>query len=166
MNSPAPDSITPASPVAEPSTLDHLEAAILAATAAGTAVRQHCPVIHRFTPGMYIREIHIPAGTLGTTMEHLTRHPFFILRGHVFISSGPEGHARYRAPHVGITEAGTRRALYAVEDTIWVTCHATDETDIEKIGQTITTHRNPILHDVPPSLEMWRDSLPIKLPTD
>ena len=149
-----------------PSPLDSLEAALVAATSDGTALRQHCPVTHRFTPGMYIREIHIPAGTIGTTMEHRTRHPFFILRGDVFISSGPEGHTRYRAPHVGITEPGTRRALYAVEDTIWVTCHATDETDIEKIGDVITRHRNPLLHDVPPSLEMWRDSLPVALPGD
>lgn len=150
-------------PEAAPTLLDQLEAALVAARSEGDAPRADCPVTHRFTPGMYIREIFIPAGTLGTTMEHRTRHPFFILKGEVRVSSGTEGSVCYRAPHVGITEAGTRRALYAVEDTIWVTCHATEETDIGKIGEAITRHRNPLLHDLPVSLERWRDSLPQRI---
>ena len=32
-------------------------------------------VVNRFTDGMYIRELHIPAGTMVTTMTHKTQHP-------------------------------------------------------------------------------------------
>lgn len=135
--------------------LDRLEAAML-----GDDCRKvDCPVKHRFTPGIYIREILIPAGTLLTSMEHKTAHPFVISQGRILVSSENEGSVVYEAPHTGLTLPGTRRALYAETDTIWTTFHATDETDVEKIGEAIlATPSNPLL---PPShTPGWRDSLP------
>ena len=41
----------------------------------------HCPVKHRFTEGMYIREIFMPAGTLLTSKIHNTEHPYTISLG-------------------------------------------------------------------------------------
>ena len=138
--------------------LDQLEAAILAA---GAPVE--CPVKHRFTPGMYIREILIPAGTILTSMEHKTAHPFVISQGKIMVSSDNEGSVVYEAPYTGITLPGTRRALIAITDTIWTTFHATDLTDVEEIGKAILAPpSNPLLPEGTPMI--WKDSLPAALP--
>jgi len=134
-------------------TIDELEAAMLASG----APRVHLEVTHRFTPGLYIREILIPAGTLLTSMEHLTEHPFVISKGVIEVTDSHGTSVTLSAPHTGITQPGTRRALHALEDTIWTTFHVTTETDVEKIGQTIVRHHNPLAPELIPG---WRDSLP------
>lgn len=124
------------------------------------------PVIHRFVPGMYIREIHIPAGTMLTSMKHKTEHPFTVSKGKIRVSSANEGSVTYEAPHTGITKPGTRRALFALTDVVWTTYHVTNETDIEKIGETILEpHENKILQQRRKKiLPGWRKSLPLKKP--
>ena len=55
--------------------LDELEVAL------AQLPRVELPVTHRFTKGMYIREIQIPAGTMLTSMTHKTEHLFLYPRG-------------------------------------------------------------------------------------
>lgn len=149
------------SDLTNPAGIDQLEAAIVASD----KPRVECPIVHRFTPGLYIREIRIPAGTLLTSMEHRFQHPFVISQGSIEVFSESEGAVTYHAPHCGITQPGTRRALFALTDTVWTTFHATNETDVEKIGDTILApHFNPLLPSNDPSLEAWRKSIPT-LPT-
>ena len=99
--------------------------------------RVDLPVTHRFTDGLYIREIQIPAGTMLTSMVHKTQHPFVISQGSVKVTSDNEGSVIYEAPFTGITEPNTRRALHALTDVIWTTFHVTNETDVAKIGEEI-----------------------------
>jgi len=94
-------------------------------------------VVNRFTDGMYIRELHIPAGTMVTTMTHKTQHPFVVSKGKILVTSDTEGSVTIEAPHTGITEPNTRRAAHALTDTIWTTFHVTNETDIDKIAEEI-----------------------------
>ena len=94
-------------------------------------------VVNRFTDGMYIRELHIPAGTMVTTMTHKTQHPFVVSKGKILVTSDTEGSVTIEAPHTGITEPNTRRAAHALTDTIWTTFHVTNETDVAKIGEEI-----------------------------
>ena len=94
-------------------------------------------VVDRFTTGMYIRELHVPAGTMVTTMTHKTQHPFVISQGKIKVTSDNEGSIILEAPHTGITEPNTRRAAQALTDTIWTTFHVTNETDIAKIAEEI-----------------------------
>lgn len=121
------------------------------------------PVTHRFTKGMYIREIEIPAGTMLTSMTHKTEHPFVLSKGSILVTSDNEGSVLYEAPYTGITKAGTRRALHAVTDVVWTTFHATDETDVEKICEQIlepldTKHLEAATEDK--FLPQYRESLP------
>jgi hypothetical protein len=140
--------------LSNPVGIDELEAAIVASD----KPRAECPVVHRFTPGLYIREIHIPAGTLLTSMEHRLEHPFVISKGKVEVYSETEGAVIYQAPHTGITKPGTRRGILAIEDTVWTTFHVTEETDVEKIGEAILApHFNPLLASNDPRLEAWRE---------
>ncbi len=96
------------------------------------------PLTHRFTPGMYIRQIFMPAGSLILTERHKTTHPFVVSQGDLSVWTAESGIVRLRAPYTGITTPGTQRIIYIHEDTIWTTFHVTDETDPEKIKNQIT----------------------------
>lgn len=82
-----------------------------------------CPLIHRFTKGMYIREIFMPAGALITSKIHKTEHPFTISQGKVLVTIDGGEWVELSAPHTGITKPGTRRVLFIVEDCVWTTYH-------------------------------------------
>ena len=104
-----------------------------------------CRLIHEFTPGLYIRHCHIPAGTILTSEIHLTEHPFVITQGLISVRIGNDV-GLFKAPFHGITKPGTRRILLAHEDTVWTTYHATSLTDVEDIERTILFKRdNPYL---------------------
>ena len=143
--------------IADLATHDQIDALEAAMQGHAPAV---CPVTHRFTPGLYIREIFIPAGTLLTSAIHLTEHPFVISKGRIWVSSETEGSVLYEAPHTGITQPHTRRALFAETDTIWTTFHVTEETNVEQIAARILDHRiNPLLEDSE-FIAQWRKQLP------
>lgn len=116
-----------------------------------------CPVEHRFTPGLYIREITMPAGTLVTSMVHKKRHPFVISKGKVRVISETEGAVVYTAPHTGITEPGTRRLLHVMEETVWTTFHVTELVDVEEIAKEMVEHSpNKLIDGKDPRLNHWR----------
>ncbi len=96
-------------------------------------VQAECPVTHQFTPGLYIREIFIPAGTLLTSGIHRTEHPFVVSVGIIDVISENEGKVQYVAPHFGITKPNTHRVLYAHTDVVWTTFHPTTKTNVEEI---------------------------------
>lgn len=132
--------------------IDEFEAAII------DGPKVECPVTDRFTPGLYIREILMPAGTFITSMEHRTEHPFVISKGKILVTSDNEGQVLYEAPFTGITKPHTRRALYAIEDTVWTTFHVTEETDVEKIGlEILEPHRNILIEPDHPALNTWNN---------
>ncbi len=107
------------------------------------------PSTHRFTPGLYTREIFMPAGTIATTKIHKTEHPFVISQGEVSVYiEGSDKVERFTAPHTGITKPGTRRLLFVHKDTTWTTFHPTNETDLGVIeDQIIEPYINPFLAD-------------------
>lgn len=84
------------------------------------------PLVHRFTEGMYIREIFMPAGSLWTSKIHKTEHPYVVSYGKVAVSIDADEWYEITAPYTGITKPGTRRVLYILEDCIWTTFHRID----------------------------------------
>ena len=106
-----------------------------------------CPLVHRFTDGLYVREIFMPAGSLITSKIHKTQHQYFILSGavSVWIDEGEEVYLK--APYIGITEPGTRRVLYVWEDCIWATSHPNPNNEnLNEIEERIIEkHDNPLL---------------------
>jgi hypothetical protein len=94
------------------------------------------PVVHYFTPGLYCREIYMPAGVTLTSKIHKTEHLFIISKGRCTVAT-EHGTMELEAPYTGITKPGTKRALVIHEDTIWTTMHATDLTDVDEIEATI-----------------------------
>lgn len=94
-------------------------------------------VTHDFADGQYIRKIVMPKGLLVTTKIHAKNHPYFILSGEASIFSD-KGVERIKAPHHGITEAGTKRALYIHEECTFITVHRTDSLNIDDILNEVT----------------------------
>ncbi len=95
-----------------------------------------CPLKHTFADGLYIRQMSAPKGMLNVSKLHKTTHPYFILKGKFSVST-EMGFVLIQAPYMGITKAGTKRIVYFHEDTIWITVHATEETDLEKIEEEL-----------------------------
>lgn len=91
-----------------------------------------CPLKHGFGDGLYIRTMYAPKGMINVSKLHKTTHPFFITKGYVSVLT-EDGVIDIKAPHAGITQAGTKRVVCFHEDTVWTTVHATQETDLVKI---------------------------------
>lgn len=85
-----------------------------------------CPLVHLFTDRMYIRQIFMPKGTLITSKIHKTQHPYSVTLGSVAVKIDNGEWVEIKAPYTGITQPGTRRVLYILEDTIWTTFHPLD----------------------------------------
>jgi len=84
------------------------------------------PLVHKFTEGIYIREIFMPAGSLWTSKIHKTEHPYVVSYGKVAVSIDAQEWYEITAPYTGITNPGTRRVLFIIEDCIWTTFHRID----------------------------------------
>jgi hypothetical protein len=82
-----------------------------------------CPLRHSWTPGLYIREIFMPAGSLITSKIHKTEHPFVVSMGRCLVWIDGTGWVLIEAPHSGVTKPGTRRVLLVLDDTVWTTFH-------------------------------------------
>jgi len=123
--------------------IDDLEASI---AALGTPPAE-LPVRHIFdVPGLYARQIFMPAGTLVTSKIHKTKHMFVVSAGEMLVWSEKGGAEHICAPFTGITEPGTRRAIYVVQDTIWTCFHVTDKKNVDEIEEdVILKHTNPLL---------------------
>lgn len=96
-----------------------------------------CPVRHYFAPGMAAREMTIPAGVVVTGAVHRHEHLCTISKGRIIVSTD-EGMKELAAPCTIVSKSGAKRVGYAVEETVWTTYHATNETDVDRLIEEIT----------------------------
>lgn len=97
------------------------------------------PLSHRFTPGLYIRELRVPAGVLVVTKIHHTEHPWILSKGRIAVWTEEKGVEILEAPASGVTKPGTIRLAIALGDVVWTTFHATTETDVEKLEKELVS---------------------------
>ncbi len=91
-----------------------------------------CPVLHHFGPGVYIREVRMPANSLILGHKHRNAHTNILVQGRLkFLNEGGEV-VELVAPAVLTSNPG-RKLAYIIEDTIWQNVYATDEQDVEKL---------------------------------
>lgn len=97
-----------------------------------------CPLTHKFSDGMYVREIFIPAGCFVVGKIHKHDHPNFLLSGETIVVT-EEGTEELKGPLSIISKAGTKRALYAKTDLVWVTVHLnpTNTTNLAELEKEI-----------------------------
>jgi len=104
--------------------------------ARGEMPEADCPLKHHFAPGAYGREIFIPADSLLVGKIHKHGHLNMIMKGKVSVMT-EEGPRTYVGPLVMVSQPGTKRVVYAHEDTMWVTVHLTDSQDLDEIEEQI-----------------------------
>lgn len=99
------------------------------------------PLKHYFTPinekygcCTYAREIFLPAGHIVIGKIHRHAHLNFIMKGKVSVNT-EFGKKHLEAPCIFISEPGLKRAVYAEEDTVWVTVHLTEHHGEENLGK-------------------------------
>lgn len=94
------------------------------------------PVSHHHIPGVYVRELPIPAGVTLTGLIHKTEHLCILTKGRVSVFTD-QGIKTLTAGAIVHSKPGMKRVLYAHEDSIWVNIHhnpenVTDPEEIEK----------------------------------
>jgi len=95
-------------------------------------------VEHFFAPSVYGRKMFIPAGHVIVGKIHKHAHLNVITRGLIKVVT-EFGDELYEGPRIWISEPGTKRAVYALQDTEWLTIHPNlDETrDLEALEEYV-----------------------------
>ncbi len=98
----------------------------------------HMPVTHRFSRGVYARELFIPKGTVLTGRIHKYSQINILLRGDISVLT-EDGIKRIQAPFVIESPPGAKRAAFAHEDTVWMTICGTQTTDTDVLEDELTS---------------------------
>lgn len=101
---------------------------------------------HYFVPGMYCRKVFRPAGALIVGKVHKQPHFFLCAKGEI-IAWTETGMRRLQAGDVVECQPGTKRVTLAVEDSIGITIHKTDKTELDEIEQELIEPDETALFD-------------------
>lgn len=93
-----------------------------------------CPVTHRFGPGIYIREVILPAGATVVGHYHKQEHLNIMIAGRLALIDENGKSTELVAPFTYTASAG-RKIAYVYETVLWHNVYATDETDVEKLEE-------------------------------
>jgi len=87
------------------------------------------PLIHRFAPNVYMREIYMPKGTLVIGHRHVTKHFNIVLTGSAIVSINGAVN-KISAPYTFVSEPGDRKVLWILEHMIFQTIHPNEYSDV------------------------------------
>jgi len=87
---------------------------------------------HYFHGGMYCREVFRHAGVLVVGAVHKKEHFYLIVSGTVAITDGEGNVQEVTGPHLFQSKPGTKRAVYAITDTLCMTFHAIEATTVKE----------------------------------
>ena len=89
-----------------------------------------CPVAHYFGPGVYIREVSVPAGTFAIGHRQKVEHLCMFTKGKVNFIEQDGSVSLLEAPMTFTSPPGRKIGL-VLEDMVWLNIYPTEETDIE-----------------------------------
>lgn len=89
--------------------------------------------IHHFAPGLYAREMRVPAGTVVTGKIHKHINLNIMSAGRMTLWGDDGQLIEVQAPYTVVSPPGVRRVAYAHTDVVWTTIHATEDTDLTLI---------------------------------
>lgn len=120
-----PQAITP---------IDATAFSVLALEAAARELPQaELPTSHYFADGMYCRVVERAAGVLIVGKVHKREHFYMVVKGSVAVVQDGAERKVYHAPSIIVSRVGTKRAVLALEDSVCLTVHRTDKTDLAEI---------------------------------
>ena len=98
------------------------------------------PLKHSFADGVYIREMKMEKGSavIGAIHNHL--HVWFLLQGELIVAT-ENSTEEFLAPCYVISKPGSKRVIYALEDSIFVNIHKnpSNTKDIEELEKDIVS---------------------------
>jgi quercetin dioxygenase-like cupin family protein len=101
---------------------------------------------HHFSPGMYMRKVFRPAGTLIVGKVHKAPHFFLCAAGEI-IAWTENGMKHLMPGDVVESQPGTKRVTLAVTDAIGITIHRTDKTDLDELEAELIEPDDTALFD-------------------
>lgn len=107
--------------------------------AVNTLPQVECPVRHYFAPGLFAREISLPAGTVLVGAVHKVENLAVLSKGSLALAT-PTGAVVINAPYTLTVKPGDKNSATALEDSVWTNFlpNPTDETDINQLVEMFT----------------------------
>ena len=93
------------------------------------------PVEHVFAEGLYARPMYMKAGETVVGATHGKEH-LCVVQGHCIVVDGVT-RRELKGWNVFVSKPGAKRAIIAIADTVWMTVHATELTDVEAIEKAV-----------------------------
>lgn len=152
--SPAEDLLPYESPV---ETVDRVEALMIERQLAREVGMGDCPLVHRFAPGIYLREIFMREGLFVIGHAHKTEHFNIVLKGRARVMINGEVE-EIVGPCTFKSGVGVRKVLYILSDMIWQTVHPTDKTDISELENDLII-KSPAFLSAAKDLQQLREAL-------
>ncbi len=98
---------------------------------------------HHFADGMYLRELIQPKGVVVVGKVHKREHFYVILSGDLTVVCDGK-RERIKAPKIILSQPGAKRAIYAHENSSYMTVHRVDTT-----SHDLETIENELVEDDP-----------------
>ncbi len=102
---------------------------------------------HTFHGGMYCRRLFRPAGTVIVGRVHKKAHLFVCVSGEI-IAWSESGMRRLLPGDLIESHPGTKRVTYAVKDSVGMTVHRTDQTELEALEEELLEPEPNALFDI------------------
>ena len=98
------------------------------------------PIKHSFADQVYIRQMDMREGDIVVGAIHNHLHAWFLMKGRVLINNNGE-QIEHIAPCYTVSEPGSKRFIYALEDSIFVNVHKnpTNTKDIKELEKQIVS---------------------------
>jgi quercetin dioxygenase-like cupin family protein len=87
---------------------------------------------HFFSSGVYVRQMHLPAGHFAQSHRHKFEHVSILAQGEVLLEVDGTT-TRHCAPACITIAANAVHTITAMRDTTWFCIHATNETKVANI---------------------------------
>tara|TARA_R110000744_G_scaffold10937_5_gene33633 strand:- start:1892 stop:2350 length:459 start_codon:yes stop_codon:yes gene_type:complete len=96
------------------------------------------PLKHTFTDGIYIRQMSMKKDSFVIGKTHKHNHVWFLLSGEISVAD-ENNTIDHIAPCYVEAPSGSKRMIYAHEDSVWVNIHAnpTNTQDLEELEELI-----------------------------
>lgn len=97
-----------------------------------------CPVYHSFGPNIYMREVHIKAGTFAIGHHQNFEHVNIFVKGKARMLNDDGTFTVLTAPMLFIGKPG-RKVGFAIEDMIWVNVYSETDQNVENLESKLLT---------------------------
>lgn len=105
--------------------------------ALSTLPQYEAPTEHYFADGMYCRVVFRPKDCIIVGKVHKKEHFYMVVKGAVAVIQEGTPRKVYKAPSIIVSQPGTKRAVVALEDSVCLTVHRTDKTDLAEIEKEL-----------------------------